>query len=75
MLKRTFVLGIGLGVILATIVVLLVQEEARPFTVPQMLLLLLTAILPGFGFALFFDPNSKRRKEEYLKIDFYSEEA
>ena len=75
MLKRTFFLGIGLGAILATAVVLLVQEEARPFTVTQMLLLLLTASLPGFGFALFFDPYSKRKKEEFLQIDFYSEEA
>jgi len=74
-LKRTVFLGIGLGAILATAVVLLVQEEARPFTVPQMLLLLLMASLPGFGFALFFDPYSKRKKEEYLQIDFYSEEA
>ena len=75
MLKRTIFLGIGLGAIIAAAVVLLVQEETHPFTVPQMLLLLLTASLPGFGFALFFDPYSKRKKEEYLQIDFYSEDA
>ena len=75
MLKRSFFLGIGLGGILATAVVLLVEVEARPFTVPQVLLLILTAFLPGFGFALFFDPYSKKKKEEYLQIDFYSEEV
>lgn len=75
MLKRTFLWGLGLGGVLAVAVVLLVQDQARPFTVPQLLLLLLAASLPGFGFALLFDPFSRRKKEEYLQIDFYSEDA
>ena len=74
-MKRSFFLGIGLGGLLALAVVLFIQDPARPFTLGQLLLLLLAASLPGFGIALFFDPYSKRKKEEYLKIDFYSEEA
>lgn len=75
MLKRSFFLGIGLGGAFSALVVLLFQDPTRPFTIPQLLLLLLTASLPGFGFALFFDPYSKRKKEEYLQIDFYAEDA
>lgn len=74
MLKRTPILGILFGCIIALVAVLLFQEEARPFTNPQRLLLLLVSIPPGIGFAMFLDPYPQRKKEEYLKVDFYKED-
>lgn len=75
MLKRTFLLGLVLGALIAAMVGMLIQAVARPFTLPQLLLLFFSSFLPGFGLALFTDPYSKRKKEEYLQIDFYKEEA
>jgi len=73
MLKRTYYLAVLFGVAIAGIIVLWVQQASRPFTLSQLFLLVLTSCLPGFGLALFLDPYSRKKKEEYLGIDFYRE--
>ncbi|MGD2122570.1 MAG: hypothetical protein PVJ76_12535 [Gemmatimonadota bacterium] len=75
MRRRTWLLGILFGGILAFLVLLFVQEESRPFSAPQVVFLLLVATLPGFGIAFLFDPYSRKKKQEYLEIDFYQEES
>jgi len=74
MLRRTPALGLLFGVLLAAGVNLVIQDSARPFTFFQQLVLLLVAVPPGVGLALFLDPYSRRMKEEYLKVDFYEEQ-
>ena len=74
MLKRTFFLAVVFGGIIALGVVAFFQEESRPFTTGQLIFLFFVSALPGMGFALFFDPYSKKKKEEYLQIDFYRED-
>ena len=74
MLKRTFFLAAIFGAILAVGVVALFQVESRPFTAGQLISLFLVSSLPGLGFALFFDPYAKKKKEEYMQIDFYKED-
>jgi hypothetical protein len=74
-LKRTPYLGIFFGCVIALLAILLFQDDARPFTNPQRLLLLLCSIPPGIGLAMFLDPYPRRKKEAYLKVDFYKEDT
>ena len=73
MLRRTYYLGVLFGAVIAGVTVLFFQDGSNPFTSLHLFLLLLVSCLPGFGCALFLDPYSKEKKEEYLKIDFYRE--
>lgn len=73
MLKRTPVLALVIAGAMAILIVLIFEDPARPFTVCQGLLLYFLCYLTSMGVALLFDPNAKKAKEEFLKINFYEE--
>lgn len=73
MLKRTPVLAVVLGGMIALVLALVVEEPGRPFAFWQQAALFLLSLLPGLGIAMLFDPFPRRKKEEYLKINFYEE--
>lgn len=73
MLKRTPILGLVLGSAIALVVALLLEQPGRPFTAGQRMLLFLISFLPAMGIAMLFDPFPRRKKAEYLEIDFYAE--
>jgi amino acid transporter len=71
--KRTPVLALFFGGIIAILLIIIFENPARPFAMWQGLLLFALCYLPGMGIAMLFDPHAKRAKEEYLKINFYEE--
>ncbi|HPA71366.1 MAG: hypothetical protein KBA61_13525 [Spirochaetes bacterium] len=73
MLKRTPLLANIIGGAMAILVILIFEEPGRPFTMGQGLLLYLLCVVTSMGIAMFFDPNAKKAKEEFLKINFYEE--
>lgn len=73
MLKRTPALAILIAILITLATVKLFQIDARPFTKGEIVLLYIISLLPSLGFALLFDPASRKAKEEYLKINFYEE--
>ena len=75
MLRRTWILAVLLGGAIAVLVKLLFEDPGRPFTPGQQVLLFVLSLLPGLGIAMLADPYPKRKKEEYLKINFYEEKG
>lgn len=75
MLRRTPILALLLGAAIAVAVTLLFEEPERPFTLGQRVVLFLVSIPPGLGIAMLFDPYPKKKKEEFLKINFYEEKV
>lgn len=73
MLKRTPLLGIVFGGVIAFIVAVLIEEPDRSFTATQTVVLFVLSCLPGMGLAMLLDPYPKKQREEYLKINFYEE--
>lgn len=73
MLRRTPILAIVLGGAIAVAVALLFEKPERPFTMGQQVALFLVSLLPGMGIAMLFDPYPRKKKAEYLKINFYEE--
>jgi len=72
MLKRTPFLALIIGAVIMFIVVQLVEDKSKPFTILHYIVFAISSYLPAMGLALFFDPNSKAAKEGYLKINFYA---
>ncbi len=75
MLKRTPIIGVVLGGAIAVVVALFLEQPGRPFSAGQYVLLYLVSFLPGMGIAMLFDPFPRRKKTEYLEIDFYAEKS
>jgi hypothetical protein len=73
MLKRTPLLALAISGIMAFLTILIFEEKARPFTLPQIILLYIIAFLPSLGIAMLFDPHAIEAKREFLKINFYEE--
>ncbi len=71
--KQTPVLALFFAGIISIVVIMIFEKPNRPFEMWQGLLLFFLCYFPGMGIALLFDPNAKRAKEEYLKINFYEE--
>jgi hypothetical protein len=57
------------------VVALFFEQPGRPFTAGQWAVLYLISFLPAMGIAMLFDPFPRRRKAEYVKIDFYEEKS
>ncbi len=75
MLKRTPILAVLFGAVIAFTVAQTFEDSARPFSFGQQAILFLFSILPGMGFAMLLDPYPRKKKEEYLKINFYEEQT
>lgn len=73
MQKRTPVLAVIIAAILTYAVLLLIEDCTRPFTSGQTAWLYFFSFLTSMGIAMLFDPNAKKAKEEFLKINFYEE--
>ena len=73
MLKRSPALAIVIAVFITVALISLIENPSRPITPLQGILFYLAALPPSFGIALLFDPFSKQKKDEYLKINFYEE--
>ncbi len=73
MLKRTPLLALMIGGVLAILIILIFENPARPFTVGQGVFLLFLCWFPGMGVAMLFDPYAQKAREEFLKINFYEE--
>lgn len=71
--KRTPLIALAIAAVIAVLTVLIFQKAARPFTVPQLVLLYITSYLPAFGIAMLFDPKPRAARAEFLKINFYAE--
>lgn len=74
MLKRTPLLGVVFGGIIAFVVAVLIEEPDRAFSTVQTVVLFVLSCLPGMGLAMLLDPYPRKQREEYLKINFYEEE-
>ncbi len=72
--KRTPLIALFLGGVIAAITALVFQIPGRPFTQGQLILLYFLSFIVAMGVALLFDPASKAKREEFLKINFYEEE-
>lgn len=70
--KWTPFLAVGYAVMIGTAVVYFIETPDRPLTVLQMAAFYLLSYLPGLGLSMLSDPEPRRLKEEYLKIDFYA---
>jgi len=73
MLVRTPILGLVIAAFMSILVMLIFEVPARPFSTGDAVLIYLVSFLPSLGIAMLFDPYSKAKKEEYLKINFYAE--
>lgn len=71
--KRTPILALVFGAVIAVVVFLVFEDPARPFTPVQLVLLYLLSCLPGMGFAMLLDPLPREMKAKYLKVNFYEE--
>ncbi len=73
MLKRTPIIAIFIAGLLSITIFTLFEIPSRPFTGGQITWLFFFSFLTSMGIAMFFDPNAKKAKEEFLKINFYEE--
>lgn len=73
MLKRTPLLALVIAFILTLLIINTIENPSRPFTPCQTVLLYFLCFLTSMGIAMLFDPNPKKAKEEFLKINFYEE--
>ena len=75
MLKRTPSITMSFAALLTILIITLIEDPSRPLSTAQTVLFYLVALLPSFGIALLFDPFSKQKKDEYLKVNFYEEKT
>jgi len=73
MLKRTPGAGLVIAGILSILIIIFFEDKARPFTMCQLFILYIISFLPSLGIAMLFDPNPKKAREDYMKINFYEE--
>lgn len=73
MLKQTPFIAIIIAALITITIIILIEDPARPVTQIQTMLFYITSFLPSFGIALLFDPFSSKKRNEYLKINFYEE--
>ena len=74
MLKRTPILALIITAIMSILIILIFEQEDRPFTLCQSLLLFFVAFFPSMGIAMLFDPYPALVKKRYSKINFYIED-
>ena len=64
MLKRSLILAIFIGLIIAFAVKYFVEEPLRPFSIRQMILLYVLSYIVALGIALLFDPKAAETKKK-----------
>jgi amino acid transporter len=74
MLKRTPILALIITAIMSILIILIFEQDDRPFTLWQSLLLYFVAFFPSMGIAMLFDPYPALVKKRYSKINFYIED-
>ena len=74
MLKRTPILALIITAIMSVSIILIFEQDNRPFTLWQSLLLYFVAFFPSMGIAMLFDPYPALVKKRYSKINFYIED-
>lgn len=74
MLKRTPILALLIAGIMSLLIVIIFQDNSRPFTQGQILMLYFFSFFPSMGIAMLFDPYPAMVKKRYLKINFYIQE-
>jgi hypothetical protein len=74
MLKRTPLLALLIAGLMSILIILFFQDDTRPFTQGQTLMLYLFSFFPSSGLAMLFDPCPAMVKKRYLKINFYIQE-
>ena len=74
MLKRTPILALIISGIMSILVIIIFEQDSRPFTASQTLLLYFVSFFPSMGIAMLFDPYSGKIKNMYSKINFYIQE-
>jgi len=74
MLKRTPILALIITAIMSVLIILIFEQDDRPFTLWQSLLLYFVAFFPSMGIAMLFDPYPALVKKRYSKINFYIED-
>jgi len=73
--RRTPWLGLLYASLVGTGVIALVESPDHPMTLAQKCLFYLLSCPPGLGLAMLGDPQPRRIRSEYLKIDFYAPKA
>ena len=73
MLKRTPVIALLIAAIMTIVILKLLEVPERPFTAGETAWLYFFSFLTSIGIAMLFDPNAKKAKERFLKINFYEE--
>ena len=73
MLKRTPLVALLIACVMSILIVLIFEKPDRPFTVWQGVVLYFLSWTTSMGIAMLFDPNAKKAKDEFLKINFYEE--
>jgi len=71
MLKRTPILAVIIAAIMSISIILIFEQDDRPFTLWQSLLLYCIAFFPSMGIAMLVDPYPRQVKALYSKINFY----
>ncbi len=73
MLKRTPVIALLIAAVITIVILKVFEVPERPFTIGETGWLYFFSFLTSMGIAMLFDPNAKKAKEEFLKINFYEE--
>lgn len=74
MLKRTPLLALLIAGIMSLLIIIIFQDDTRPFTQCQAFMLYFFSFFPSMGIAMLFDPYPAMVKKRYLKINFYIQE-
>jgi len=74
MLKRTPLLALLIAGIMSLLIIFIFQDDTRPLTQGQTLVLYFLSFFPSMGIAMLFDPYPAMVKKRYLKINFYIQE-